>query len=100
MDERASESPQPGSETAPGASFSALVITLALSAMEQLGSQVREGEASEPRTAKPELAKPIIDSLEILRDKTKGNLTTEESELLDAVICDLRLRYLKAIGTK
>ena len=41
-------------------------------------------------------AKPMIDSLEILKEKTRGNLTAEETTLLDSLLFDLRLRYLKA----
>jgi hypothetical protein len=80
---------------APQASFSSLVITLALSAMEQLNPKPPDKDRpAEP--AKPELAKPMIDTLEILQEKTKGNLTKEEDELLGTVLLDLRLRYLRA----
>jgi hypothetical protein len=47
---------------------------------------------------RPELAKPMIDTLEILKEKTRANLTPEEVELLNSVLLDLRLRYLRAVS--
>lgn len=42
-----------------------------------------------------ELAKHNIDLLCMLEDKTKGNLTSEESRLLAEVLYDLRVKYLE-----
>lgn len=39
-------------------------------------------------------AKFLIDTLVILRDKTKGNLSKEEDELLNGSIYELQLRYV------
>ena len=39
-------------------------------------------------------AKFLIDTLIILRDKTKGNLTKEEDDLLNGSIYELQLRYV------
>ncbi len=39
-------------------------------------------------------AKFLIDTLIILRDKTKGNLTKEEEDLLNGSIYELQLRYV------
>jgi hypothetical protein len=93
-------SPENAGESGPAAlaSFSSLVITLALSAMEQLGTgpSASEKAGAQPR---PDQAKPIIDTLEVLKEKTRGNLTQDEAGLLDAVLLDLRLRYLKAAGS-
>jgi len=41
-------------------------------------------------------AKFLIDTLIILRDKTKGNLTKEEDDLLNGSIYELELRYVDA----
>jgi hypothetical protein len=40
-------------------------------------------------------AKFLIDTLVILRDKTKGNLTKEEDDLLNGSIYELQLRYVE-----
>lgn len=42
------------------------------------------------------LAKHTIDTLAMLQDKTKGNLTSAEAELLDGLIYDLRLKFIEA----
>ena len=38
----------------------------------------------------------LIDLLSMLEEKTRGNLTAEERQLLDQVIYELRMRYLEA----
>jgi hypothetical protein len=43
-----------------------------------------------------EQAKYSIDLLQILKDKMKGNLTDEEEKLMNAILYDLRMRYVEA----
>jgi hypothetical protein len=43
-------------------------------------------------------AKSVIDSLEMLASKTRGNLTDSESKLLDAAIRNLQPLYQNAVG--
>jgi hypothetical protein len=43
-----------------------------------------------------ELARHSIDMLAMLQDKTKGNLTREESWLLENTLTELRMRFVKA----
>lgn len=77
----------------PPASFSFLVTTLGAQGVVALGM------APNPQTNKtetqPELGKHLIDTLGILQEKTKGNLTTEETQLLEAVLHQLRMAYLQ-----
>jgi hypothetical protein len=87
--------PPPPSEPRelPELDFSTFVLSLTTSAMVHLG------EAPHPdRAVRKELtlAKQTIDLLGLLREKTKGNLTEEESKLMDEVLYDLRLRYVSA----
>jgi hypothetical protein len=42
-------------------------------------------------------AKQTIDLLELLKEKTAGNLTRAENEILDGVLFDLRYRYVDAV---
>jgi|GEM_PF-1363989 len=42
-------------------------------------------------------AKFLIDTMAIIREKTTGNLTKEEAELLDGSIYELQLRYVEAV---
>jgi len=39
-------------------------------------------------------AKFIIDTLDMLKEKTKGNLTTEETTLLENVLYELKMQYI------
>jgi hypothetical protein len=41
-------------------------------------------------------AKETIELLELLKEKTAGNLTIAEAEVLDGVLFDLRCRYVDA----
>jgi len=56
------------------------------------------GEMPNPITNQTEKnlkqAKFLIDTLVILRDKTKGNLSKEEDDLLNGSIYELQLRYV------
>jgi len=58
------------------------------------------GELSHPesgeKTVDLDLVKHTIDTLILLRDKTTGNLDSEESELLSNVLYDLKMRFVKA----
>ena len=56
------------------------------------------GEMPNPMTNQVEKnlkqAKFLIDTLVILRDKTKGNLSKEEDDLLNGSIYELQMRYV------
>ena len=43
-----------------------------------------------------EAAQHIIDTLEMLKRKTSGNLNAQETKLLDSAVYDLKVKYLKA----
>jgi hypothetical protein len=74
--------------------FSTFILSLSTSALVHLG------ELPDPITNKKEinlqLAKQTISIIEMLKDKTKGNLTSEEESLIDSVLYDVRLKYVKA----
>jgi hypothetical protein len=57
------------------------------------------GIVKNPLTDKVEknldLAKYSIDTLDLIKDKTKGNLTKEEESLLASTLSDLKLTYVK-----
>ena len=73
--------------------FSTFVLSLASSAMLHLGKVPDPtGQTMTPTLA---LAKQSIDMLAMLKDKTRGNLTDEEGQLLDRVLHDVRLAYVE-----
>ncbi len=82
----------------PPVDFTTFILSLASNAMIQLGI------APDPETGKtstePELARQTIDLLGMLREKTRGNLTDEESRFFDAMLYDLRVRFVEATSAK
>jgi hypothetical protein len=79
----------------PEMSFATLVISLSTSALLHLGVAPEPSDAPAPEVNLP-LARQTIDILEILRDKTRGNLDESESRLLEQILHDLRLRFVAA----
>lgn len=86
-----------GAPPMPGApSFAELVNILAMQAAIALGGyQGPGGERIPPDHA---AAKHHIDLLDVLEQKTKGNLTDEERRAIDGVLYELRLQYVQAVG--
>ncbi len=81
-------------------SFTALVISLASS------TAVHLGDLGDPVTGNKQPmnlagAAQTIELLAILEDKTRGNLTEDERQVLTQVLAELRLRYVElAKGAK
>jgi len=82
--------------TASEAGFSELVNLIAMQALAGLG--LMAGPGGERIPPNPEMAKHFIDMLQVLDDKTKGNLTDEEAKLLDQVLYETRMRYVQMSG--
>jgi hypothetical protein len=80
----------------PEIDFTNFVLSLSTSALIQLG------EIQDPFTQKSEknlpLAKQTIDLIGMLKEKTKGNLSPEEEKVIEYVLYDLKMRYVKAAG--
>ena len=73
--------------------FSSFILGLSTQALMCLG------EISDSQSGKPHqdlaAARQLIDILGILKEKTAGNLHKEEAQLLDHILFDLRMRYVK-----
>ncbi len=58
------------------------------------------GRIPSPQSGKTEVllepAKLFIDHLEMIREKTRGNLTDAEKEILNSVLADLEMAYVQA----
>lgn len=78
----------------PEVTFAAFVVSLSSSALYHLG------EIKDPVTGKTAkdlpIAKQTIDTLKMLQEKTHGNLDADEAEMIENILYDLRLRYVKA----
>lgn len=80
----------------PEGNFAALISTLATQALFSLGLlQVKGQEKKEPNL---NLAKYNIDMLETIQEKTKGNLTGEETDILEKTLGELRMGYVNVAG--
>ncbi len=80
----------------PEVNFSTLIMSLSSSAL------LHMGEIPDPQTGRKAtdltLAKHTIDTIGMLKEKTKGNLDDEEQRFLDSMLADLRWRFVKASG--
>ena len=78
----------------PEVTFPAFVMSLNTSALFHLGELA--DPATGRRTVDLDLARHAIDTLMLLQDKTKGNLSTDEEELLKNILYDIKIKFVKA----
>ena len=88
-----SESAQKDKPRIPEASFSLFMSSLVTQALISLGEV--ENPFSKQREQNLDQAKFTIDTLQIIKDKTAGNLSVDETKLLDTALYDLRMRYVE-----
>jgi hypothetical protein len=74
--------------------FVGFVLSLAHTVAVHLGD-VRDPVSGEQGDVNLTAAKQMIDILALLEEKTRGNLTAEERQLLDQLLYELRLRYVE-----
>lgn len=78
----------------PDVTFTSFFMALNSSALFHLG------ELAEPVTGKLQtdmlLAKHTIDTMAMLQVKTRGNLSSEEMDLVENTLYDLKMRFVKA----
>ena len=75
----------------PEASFASLVQGIVTQSLYYLGDLAPRG--SEP-VVNLDMAKHNIDTLTVIEQKTKNNLTEEEQRILDAALYEVRMRYV------
>lgn len=78
----------------PQVTFTSLVLSLNTTALFHLGELVHPESGT--KNVDLELVKHTIDTLRLLRDKTTGNLDKDENELINNVLYDLKMRFVKA----
>ena len=79
----------------PKGDFAALLSMLTTQAFFAMGLLKVEGQEREPDL---EIARYNIDMLETLEEKTKGNLSKEEQDVLKNMLNQLRMAYVKVAG--
>lgn len=82
-----------GSRRLPPVDFPTFVLSLGSSALMHLGEAPHPGSGASEKDLP--LAKHSIDILTMLQEKTRGNLTPPEAQLLENLLYDLRLRYVE-----
>jgi hypothetical protein len=75
--------------------FPAFIISLATNAAVHFGD-MPDPVSNERRPADLAAAAQLIDIIAMLEEKTRGNLTAEERQLVDQVLYELRMRYVEA----
>jgi len=83
----------------PQLSFTAFVLSLASTAAIHFGD-LADPVSGERGTPNLEGATQMIEILSLLEQKTRGNLTAEEREVLGQVLYELRMRVVQAGGGK
>jgi hypothetical protein len=77
----------------PEMNFSTFVVSLNASALMHLGLMADPIQGQKVKNL--ELGKQTIDILVMLEEKTRGNLATEEEKLLQSILYDLRINFVK-----
>jgi hypothetical protein len=98
-EEKKEEKPQggdsPGQEAVlPEINFVNFLFSISTSALIQLGEI--EDPVGQQTVKNLPLAKQTIDLIGMLKEKTKGNLTSDEAKLIENILFDLRMKYVKA----
>jgi hypothetical protein len=81
----------------PELSFIAFVLSLASTAAIHLGD-LADPATGQKSDVNLEGASQMIEILSLLEQKTRGNLTAEERQVLEQVLYELRLRFVEASG--
>jgi hypothetical protein len=80
-----------------GLSFTAFVLSLASTAAIHFGD-LPDPISGEPAEVNLDGAAQMIEILALLDQKTRGNLTAEERQILEQVLYELRMRFVEASG--
>ena len=85
------------SEESSGISFAAFVLSLAHTAAVHFGD-VPDPSTGQKAEANLAAAQQMVDILALLDEKTRGNLSAEERQLLEQILYELRLRFVEVRG--
>jgi hypothetical protein len=96
MSEPTSTSTENGgdSDQLPPITFPAFVLSLAHTVAVHLGD-VADPSTGQAGKVNLSAAQHMIDILALLEEKTRGNLSAEERQLLDQLLFELRLRFVE-----
>jgi len=93
LKEKKEEIQKPDATQVPEVDFMNFITSLSLQSLISLG------EIESPFTEKKEVnikqARFLIDTLDMIKQKTEGNLTEEESKMLDTMLYELKMKYVE-----
>jgi hypothetical protein len=92
----APEQPEAPEDEAHPSDFASFLLSLGSSALVHLGELEHPDHGG--ITKNLALAKQSLDMLAMLQEKTRGNLTADETSLLEQLLYELRLKYVAARG--
>ena len=93
VDEPVAETQEPlGGGVPPEINFGSFIVSLATQAMIQLGDMKAPEGVEVP--VDPLAARQTIDIIEMLKNKTKGNLEEQEESLIEEILHNLRMSFL------
>jgi len=84
-----------GEDSIPKMDFSTFAISLGTSALYHMGV-IQGPDGEDPPQKNLALARQTIDTLEMLEEKTRGNLDSQEAKLLESLLVELRLRFVES----
>ena len=87
------ESGPSGPVNLPPLDFSTFLLSLSSTALYQMGL-VADPTTGELATPDRTIAQHTIDTLELLREKTRGNLDDDEAKLFDTLIYEIRMHFV------
>ena len=76
-------------------SFAAFVLSLAHTAAVHFGD-IPDPVSGQKSEVNLPAAQQMIDILALLEEKTRGNLSPEEKQMVESILSDLRLRFIDA----
>ncbi len=82
----------------PELDFASFVLSLATAVQASLGAI--PNPQTDLQAQNLPAAKQMIDIINMLKEKTKGNLSNEEQALIDSVLYNLRMHYIRALEGK
>ncbi len=91
----AAHEPREEAAAGPELSFSTFIVGLSTEALAALGEIPHPATGEHKRDLRA--AQELIDIIGILRDKTHGNLDHDEESLLEAILFDLRMKYVELV---
>jgi hypothetical protein len=79
-------------------SFTAFVLSLAQAAAVHFGD--RPDPSTGQKTTDLDAARQMIDTLAMIDEKTRGNLTIQERQLIEQLLYELRMKYVEMTQPK